>query len=195
MKNLYLIRHGKTQANEDHVYCGRTDLPLTSSGRQELEELRSAYHELVPDKAFLCGSGMKRTNETIQILFGRPVDSVLPGFREMDFGLFEGFSHKKLMEQKNYRDWLEGDNFANICPGGESGSIMQLRVLNAFSGLLQQDYENVVVCTHGGPIGTVMEFLFPEVYSYWYSWQPEPGHGWRILFETAGKASEYRAIP
>ena len=24
---IYLIRHGKTEANEKHLYCGSTDLP------------------------------------------------------------------------------------------------------------------------------------------------------------------------
>ena len=26
---IYLIRHGKTEANEKHLYCGSTDLSLS----------------------------------------------------------------------------------------------------------------------------------------------------------------------
>ena len=34
---IYLIRHGKTEANEKHLYCGSTDLPLSEAGRGELQ--------------------------------------------------------------------------------------------------------------------------------------------------------------
>ena len=37
---IYLIRHGKTEANELHLYCGSTDLPLSQSGREELRRIR-----------------------------------------------------------------------------------------------------------------------------------------------------------
>ena len=36
---IYLIRHGKTEANERHLYCGSTDLSLSDTGRAELQQL------------------------------------------------------------------------------------------------------------------------------------------------------------
>ena len=36
---IYLIRHGKTEANEKRLYCGSTDLPLSEAGREELRNL------------------------------------------------------------------------------------------------------------------------------------------------------------
>lgn len=33
---LILIRHGKTEANEKHLYCGSTDVSLSESGIKEL---------------------------------------------------------------------------------------------------------------------------------------------------------------
>jgi len=35
---LILIRHGKTEANEKHLYCGSTDIPLSDGGKAELIE-------------------------------------------------------------------------------------------------------------------------------------------------------------
>lgn len=35
---IYLIRHGKTEANEKRLYCGITDLPLSEAGRDELQQ-------------------------------------------------------------------------------------------------------------------------------------------------------------
>jgi hypothetical protein len=37
---VYLIRHGKTEANEKWLYCGSTDLPLSQKGREELTEIK-----------------------------------------------------------------------------------------------------------------------------------------------------------
>ena len=66
---IYLIRHGKTEANEKWLYCGSTDLPLSERGR---EELRGISYD-IKNVRFLT-SGMKRTNETLKILFSkRPV--------------------------------------------------------------------------------------------------------------------------
>ena len=36
-KKIYLIRHGKTYCNEKQLYCGKTDIDLSESGRKELE--------------------------------------------------------------------------------------------------------------------------------------------------------------
>ena len=38
---LILIRHGKTEANEEHLYCGSTDLPLSEFGKAELMERKN----------------------------------------------------------------------------------------------------------------------------------------------------------
>ena len=62
---IYLIRHGKTEANERRLYCGSTDLPLSRQGAAELAQL----HYDIQNVRFLT-SGMKRTNETLRILFG-----------------------------------------------------------------------------------------------------------------------------
>ena len=56
---IYLIRHGKTEANEKHLYCGSTDLPLSETGKEELCKLK--YD--IKNVRFLT-SGMSRTNET-----------------------------------------------------------------------------------------------------------------------------------
>ena len=43
MSAVYLIRHGRTEANEKHLYCGSSDLPLSVSGAEELKKLTAIY--------------------------------------------------------------------------------------------------------------------------------------------------------
>ena len=168
---VYLIRHGKTEANEQHLYCGSTDLPLSAAGKEELCKLN--YH--IPNVRFLT-SGMRRTNETLQILFGDVPYETDSRFREVDFGIFEMHSYHQLKDTPEYQAWLTGDNEANIPPKGESGEQMKQRALQAFSEIT----EDTCVITHGGVIAALMEQLFPEEGKNRYDWQPAPGSGYVI---------------
>ena len=168
---IYLIRHGKTEANEKHLYCGSTDLPLSEAGKAELQVL----HYDIKIVRFIT-SGMKRTNETLQILFGDVPYKEDPRFREIDFGVFEMHSYEELKDTPDYQAWLTGDNKKNVPPNGESGVQMRERVLEAFSEIK----EDTCIITHGGVIAAIMEQLFPNEQKNRYEWQPRPGRGYRI---------------
>ena len=178
--SIYLIRHGKTQANEKHLYCGSTDLPLSEAGREELQSLAYA---IAPER--FATSGMKRTNETLEILFGNVPYSVDSRFREVDFGDFEMKSYEMLKEKAAYQAWLTGDNERNVPPGGESGVQMTRRVLEAFRELP----DGTALVTHGGVIAAIMASLFPADGKHRYQWQPRNGHGYEI------RGGTYRPIP
>ena len=76
MSVFYLIRHGRTRANEAHLYCGSTDLSLSPGGEEELKQLR--YR--LPPARFLT-SGMARTEQTLALLFGEVPHNQAPEFR------------------------------------------------------------------------------------------------------------------
>ena len=172
---IYLIRHGKTEANEKHLYCGSTDLSLSVAGREELQNIPYDINNV----RFIT-SGMKRTNETLQTLFGDIPYEIDPRLREVDFGIFELHSYDELKDTQEYQTWLTGDNEANVPPRGESGAQMKVRVLEAFSEIK----EDICIITHGGVIATIMEHLFPGEGKNRYQWQPKPGHGYVICEST-----------
>ena len=169
---IYLIRHGKTEANEKHLYCGSTDLPLSDAGRAELQEL----HYDIKNVRFLT-SGMKRTDETLRILFGDVPFDTDSRFREVDFGIFEMRSYQELKDSLAYQTWLTGDNEANVPPKGESGLQMKARILAALSEIR----EDTCIITHGGVIAAVMEHLFSGENKNRYQWQPKPGKGYAVI--------------
>ena len=172
---IYLIRHGKTEANEKHLYCGSTDLPLSETGKAELQSL----HYDIKNVHFIT-SGMKRTNETLHILFGDVPYEEDPRFREVDFGVFEMHSYEELKDTPGYQAWITGNNNANVPPHGESGAQMKERVLTAFSEIR----EDTCIIAHGGVIAAIMEHLFPEENKNLYQWQPKPGCGYVIDQQT-----------
>ena len=180
---VYLIRHGKTLANEGHLYCGSTDLPLSPGGIEELGRL--AYR--MPKARFIT-SGMLRTEQTLERLFGLVPHIRDSRFREVDFGIFEMKSYETLKDTPAYQAWITGDNRANVPPGGESGQAMAKRVLEAFSQV-QASGQDTVIVTHGGVIAEIMARLFPEEGKNRYQWQPENGKGYAI------RGGTYRPIP
>ncbi len=183
MGDLYLIRHGRTEANEKWLYCGSTDLYLSESGEAELQKVKYS----VPENAVFITSGMNRTNQTLKILFGDVPFLVDSRFREVDFGVFEMKSYETLKEQDDYQEWISGDNEKNVPPCGESGEQMKKRVLGGLQDL-QDETKNVVLISHGGVIAAIMEHLFPLEDKNRYQWQPRPGHGYVI------REGEYQEI-
>lgn len=174
---IYLIRHGSTVANEKHLYCGSTDLPLSQDGIAVLSPVRN-----VPENVCFITSGMKRTNETLRCLFGGVPFTEDPRFREMNFGCFEMHGYEELKDRTDYQVWLQGDNERNVPPGGECGEAMRGRVLKAFSELCVDS----VIITHGGVIAAIMEFLFPQERKSRYQWQPLPGRGYVLTSGARG---------
>lgn len=177
---IYLIRHGKTEANERWLYCGSTDLPLSEGGKAELSKL----HYDIKDLHFMT-SGMKRANETLRILFKDVPYETDPRFREVDFGIFEMHCYEELKGTPEYQAWLTGDHEANIPPNGESGAQMKARVLEAFCEI----EEDTCIITHGGVIAAIMEHLFPQENKTRYQWQPKNGCGYVI------RAGTYEELP
>ena len=181
MSTIYLIRHGKTEANKRHLYYGSTDLPLCEEGVNELTTLRKLYPQT--EHYHFITSGMKRTEQTLHLLFGAVPHTQDLRFREMDFGSFEMKSYDQLKDQASYRMWLTGDHEANLVPGGESGVQMRKRVLTAFAEVHHAGHDLVIIC-HGGPIAAIMAHLFPEENKNRYDWQPGYGCGYELTCEV-----------
>lgn len=171
---IYLIRHGKTPANEAHLYCGSTDLDLSEGG---MAALRGIRYDISADRYIT--SGMKRTEQTLALLFGPVPFTREPELREVDFGVFEMKSYQQLKDDPDYQRWLTGDNEKNTPPGGESGDDMTRRVLRAYARIAALPGDTVIV-THGGVIAAILTALFPREGKSRYQWQPQPGGGYAV---------------
>ena len=187
MKKAILLRHGITEANLHHRYCGSTDLPLDTEMLEQFRKEKPAYPDPVGYQVLT--SGMLRTEQTLRELYGEIDHREEPAFREIDFGAFENKSYDELKDDPAYQIWLTGDNEQNICPGGESGAQMAERVLAAWNALT----EDTLLVAHGGVIACIMAHLFPEEPKSRYQWQPKPFTGYRLTWEDG--RLKYEAIP
>lgn len=114
---LLFIRHGMTDANREHRYLGRTEEPLSQEGRHALLEARGkgAY----PETDMLFSSPMKRCLETAQILYPDRQAILVPEWKEMDFGAFEGKNYQELQGDARYQAWIDSNGTLPF-PDGES---------------------------------------------------------------------------
>ncbi|MCL2125384.1 MAG: histidine phosphatase family protein [Oscillospiraceae bacterium] len=188
MMILHILRHGKTIANEKRLYCGSTDLPLSDGGREAITQLaEQGIYPAAP--AVLYTSGLKRAQQTAELIYGGMDFKPIPDLNEYDFGDFEMISYDDLKERENFVAWLNDETGDLPCPDGECMKEFKERVARGFDMLLGEMRANgelpALLVTHGGAIVSIMDRLFPDTYGY-YEWQPETGRGYTLTFDSDG---------
>ena len=146
---LYVFRHGESVGNQQRLFSGWSQMPLTDQGRNQALALQEKVKDLSFDLVF--SSDLRRAMQTAQLVLpGREV-TLDPDLREVDVG--------SLMEQgvdaatRHYGDQLlysrRTRDFTFF--GGENGEAQQ-----------------VAVFTHEGLMkGLLSAVLFP-------AWIPDP---------------------
>lgn len=166
---IYLIRHGRTQANEKHLYCGSTDEPLSEKG---ISEARAIRYPLRPQTVYV--SPMLRARQTAKLLFPEAEQQVVEGLQEMDFGRFERRSAEEMREDKDYQDWVDSE-CSLPCPNGEDIKGFAKRISQALHALVQQAIaqkeKELVIVAHGGSIMAAMaSYARPsQEYFHWFA--------------------------
>lgn len=195
------IRHGMTQANGEHRYLGKTDEPLSETGIRLLQEKKKEYFSSPPE--FLYTSPMKRCVQTAELLFERkPI--LIPEWKEMDFGQFEGKNYEELKDDPCYQKWIDSNGTLPF-PGGESREQFIRRSMEGFdrmmSDILKRSEKNtgikndtdtrylksnrgteipVVTVVHGGTIMAVLSSLTGGEY---FDFQVKNGEGYETVLE------------
>lgn len=195
------IRHGMTQANGEHRYLGKTDEPLSETGIRLLQEKKKEYFSSPPE--FLYTSPMKRCVQTAELLFERnPI--LIPEWKEMDFGQFEGKNYEELKDNPDYQKWIDSNGTLPF-PGGEPREQFIRRSMEGFDWMMSdiliksekntriqngtetQDLKNnceteipVVAVVHGGTIMAVLSSLTGGEY---FDFQVKNGEGYETVLE------------
>lgn len=179
-QQVILIRHGKTKGNEEGRYLGKTDLPLSPLGRQEVENSEYPVAEIV------FTSPRLRCIETAKIIYPESKPIVIDGLREMDFGDFEYKNYEELKDDPRYRAWIDNEDGTMQCPNGESREEFAKRCVAEFKLIMAEDYlqeaETVALVVHGGTIMSLMDKLTEHSGKY-YDFMVQNGHGYICDFD------------
>ncbi|HZW49091.1 MAG TPA: histidine phosphatase family protein [Bacillota bacterium] len=186
---LIFLRHGKTDANINRIFCGQTDLPLTQTGRQLLREAVAAGVYPHAERAFT--SSMLRAVETCAILAPALQPTLLSDLREYHFGDYEGFSHHQLQDRPDYTAWVNDETGDVSTPNGESRVQFMQRTLRGMQQIgdacAASGTKTALLVTHGGIIASLLLRWFPGQQTYG-QWQPQPGYGYLLQIEYDSKA-------
>ena len=151
---LILVRHAQTPGNGQRRYVGIVDQPLSEEGRAQALAARASG-----DVKRVYVSKLRRTHETAALMFPNAEQIVVDGIHEMDFGVFAGRTPDEMVDDPDYRAWVDGE-CKGQCPGGESQGQFTDRVCAALEKLLceaaARGEEQLVMVAHGG---TMMAFL------------------------------------
>lgn len=147
---VFIVRHGQTDHNVQKILQGHLDTDLNDTGRDQAQ-LVGSFLSRIPIDYFLS-SDLTRCQQTLQsILEHQEKDTVryTANLRERDMGKVQGMYLKDALE-------TYGPGFRNL---GEKEGDLCNRVEKEWMNLVDQDYNNVIFCTHGGVITRFTKYL------------------------------------
>lgn len=179
---IILIRHGRTDGNDERRYIGITNEPLNRKGK--LEAIKSGILPMVP---IVYASPMLRAVQTATIKFPNARVITFPPLREMDFGEFENKNSDDMMFDYRYREWV-ASGCTSRCPGGESRVEFCTRVAVAFSEIvgeaLSRRQRYLIIVAHAGTTMAILE-RFARPPRPYFEWHTEPCGGYRAWLEES----------
>ncbi len=149
---IILIRHGQSTTNELGLLVGRSDPPLTATGRDQARRLRAHLGNVRE----VWTSPLERARHTASLAVPTIDALVKDAFIEVDYGSLDGQSLASISDEQ-WRDF-EGDHDRPLLDG-ESLDAVDARVhaeLDALledpSSALHQAEEHLVIVSHVSPI-------------------------------------------
>jgi broad specificity phosphatase PhoE len=138
---IYLIRHGETEWARDGRHTGRTDIPLTETGRAQAGFLLPVFDEVSFSR--ILSSPLQRALETARLAgLGNRVE-LTPDLMEWDYGDYEGITISQIREK--IPDW---SIWTHPCPNGETIDDVAIRA-DRVIGQVRDQEGNVALFSHG----------------------------------------------
>lgn len=170
---LIVVRHGKSQANENDVLQGQANAPLCETGEKQAELAAKALQDAVIDAAY--SSDLDRAVQTAKLILSvnrswnsnlRLIEDKL--IRDRSFGVMENINEKeynRIAKEKGFHDWYQ------FTPeGGESPQQVRKRVKEFITQLYEKREKivsmktwNVLVVSHNGWIRELARYLMDEL--------------------------------
>lgn len=177
---IYLFRHGKTLANVEGRYIGKTDEPLSEEGIAEL--LNKRQEKEYPGIGKLYASPLKRAVQTAGALYPGMTIHTVDELREYDFGDYENKKLADLEQDESFFQWV-GTKGA-VPPHAELPADFTKRVLEGMDriirDMMKHQISEAAVVTHGGVIMSILAICgLPRLKPT--NWRCEYGEGYSVL--------------
>lgn len=163
MITAYFLRHGETVDNVNRIIQGQKDSGLTENGIASIRNKATQLKNIVFDAVFCSPIGRARSSLDIIVdkLNLSAEVSYLNELMELDFGIHTKRSADELKEI--ILDHKK--NRSKPYPGGESGNMLEKRVLYFINNYILADKGNCfLVITHFGVIESLLKYYFSITY-------------------------------
>jgi broad specificity phosphatase PhoE len=161
LSRIVLVRHGETVGESSVRFHGATDVELSVEGRAQARAARGR----IPGEGFglLVASSLSRAWQTANIIAPGRAVRLEPGFREIDFGRWEGLTREEIAERDPilYEDW-QAHRSGFEFPEGERRGDFRTRVLEGLARVQASGAESAIVVAHKGVVRTIAETLTGE---------------------------------
>jgi broad specificity phosphatase PhoE len=168
---LLLVRHGESAGNLTRRLQSRED-PLTERGRRQAGEV-AAFLADRGDVHTIYASPLARAFETAQIIGAATGLGPIPleGLAEINVGEAAGLTFDEWFEREpELAQHFQSDGLDFVWPGGESGRELATRVAadaDAIISTHRLEAGAVVVVSHGGALGWLIDHLLHESRDQW----------------------------
>lgn len=173
--NLYLARHGETDANREQRYLGSLDIGLNQHGREQAERLRDALPAHL-DHVFV--SPLLRARQTVQIAFPNstvPI-TVVDDLRERGVGVFEGLTQEEA--KLRYPALWQGNctrSWRSAPTGGETIEDVAVRLITFLNTLMAAHAGKSVALIAHGFVAKTIRALALRNFGDFFVWQLRNG--------------------
>ncbi|HEU4429099.1 MAG TPA: histidine phosphatase family protein [Myxococcota bacterium] len=162
LRRLILIRHGETNGLSSIRYYGATDVELSDAGRAQMRRVAAALRHSAID--LWVASSLQRSWKGARLVSGGRQVMLEAGFREIDFGSWEGLTGEeiKARDPVRYDDWQNGaDGFEY--PNGELRAAFRARIADGLVRLGASGARTAACVLHKGVIREIVRALTGSV--------------------------------
>lgn len=161
MREINLIRHGKTNDNNENRYSGRIESQLVWT-KDEIKRIILPKLS-IEDMGVIYSSPRQRAIDTAKPFIKSTSEIILnQNMREINFGDFDGLTYDEITQKypEEIARWTLQKNEYTF-PNGDSFISFYNRVVNGFQEILSSTdrKKNITIFTHGGVIQCLISYL------------------------------------
>ena len=175
---IYIIRHGETAGNREHLLNGWTDIPLAPDGVALAAQTGRALRGITFDAAYT--SPLIRAEQTAQLVLNESGNDNTPlihddRIKEIFAGDWEGISMMNISDPVlggKIRDYLAHPKTEWGFPGGETLHQVMARTQAFLKEAAQGPQQRILVSTHGCALRCMLNFLYEDPSNFWQGRMP-----------------------
>jgi broad specificity phosphatase PhoE len=171
---IFLIRHGQSEANKEHIIQGHMESPLSDLGRDQAKTVGKKLLDSKTTFDAIYSSDLIRAKETAKIItkkLGIKKITFDKRLREFNLGDYEGKNSQKLTEDE--RAFLNScwKDYSIRIPNGETVNEFISRVKSIFDEIVASAKEDstILIVGHGGTLYHILNSLL-KVYPQEEEW-------------------------